>query len=544
MFIPGFIPGRQAAGDGNNRGGGMASIDRRGLLRGGLVLGGAAVASGVGFGGPTRAFASPALVRSGRPAVTHGVQAGDVTASTGVVWARADRPARMLVELSTTESFRHSWLVPGPVVTPASDLTGRVHLDHLPPGQRLFYRVRFADQHDPGLSGAQVAGTFATAPTGRRDLRFLWSGDLAGQGWGINPDFGGYRIFDAMRARQPDFFLNSGDTVYADGPLAATVALPDGGTWRNITTEEKSKVAETLAEYRGQYKYNLLDEPLRRFAASVAQVNQWDDHEVRNNWYPGELIVNDPRYTETRLDVLAARARQAFSEYVPIGSIRPDGEGRIYRKFSYGPLLDLFVLDMRTYKDPNTTDLETARDGGILGRTQTRWLKRELAASGAVWKVIANDLPLGLVVPDGTNIEAVAQGDPGAPKGRELELSDVLSSIRRHRVRNTVWLTADVHYTAALRYEPDRAAFTDFDPFWEFVSGPLNAGTFGPNAVDPTFGPEVVFSRTPPAANAAPSAGYQFFGEVNIDAGSRQLTVTLRDLNGAGLYETRLDPRH
>ena len=514
----------------------MTSMDRRTLLRGGVMLGGAAVLSG----GVSRAFAAPGLVRA-RPAVTHGVQAGDVTASTGVVWARADRPARMLVELSTTESFRHSWHVPGPVVTPDSDLTGRVHLRGLPAGERIFYRVSFAA--DSGAVGAPVTGSFGTVSRHPRDLRFLWSGDLAGQGWGINPDFGGYRIFDAMRARQPDFFLCSGDTVYADGPIPATVALPDGGTWRNLVTEEKSKVAETLAEYRGQYKYNLTDQPLRRFAAAVPQINQWDDHEVRNNWYPGQ-VIDDPRYTETRLDVLAARGRRAFGEYVPIGTVHADGSGRIYRRFSYGPLLDLFVLDMRTYKDPNTPGLETQRDGGILGAEQTAWLRRELAASRATWKVIANDLPLGIVVPDGTNIEAVAQGDPGAPKGRELELSDVLSSIRRHRVRNTVWITADVHYTAALRYDPDRAVFTDFDPFWEFVSGPLNAGAFGPNALDPTFGPEQVFAKTPPAPNSGPASGYQFFGEVNIDAGTRALSVTLRDLTGAALFETRLAPRH
>jgi hypothetical protein len=107
-------------------------------------------------------------------------------------------------------------------------------------------------------------------PVRRRDgVRFVWSGDLAGQGWGINPDLGGYRIYDAMGALDPDFFLCSGDNIYADGPIPSTAALPDGGTWRNVTTEEKSKVAETLAEFRGNFRYNLLDENLRRFNAQV-----------------------------------------------------------------------------------------------------------------------------------------------------------------------------------------------------------------------------------------------------------------------------------
>ena len=55
--------------------------------------------------------------------------------------------------------------------------------------------------------------------------------------------------------------------------------------------------------------------------------------------------------------------------------------------------------------------------------------------------------------------------------------------IKRAGVRNTVWITADVHYTAAHYYDPNKAAFQDFEPFWEFVSGPIHAGTFGPNSL-------------------------------------------------------------
>jgi len=109
-----------------------------------------------------------------------------------------------------------------------------------------------------------------------------------------------------------------------------------------------------------------------------------------------------------------------------------------------------------------------------------------------------------------------------------------------------VWITADVHYCAAHYYDPSRAAFQDFEPFWEFVAGPLNAGTFGPNLLDDTFGPQVVFQKTPAAgqANLPPSAGLQFFGQVDIDHGSRDLTVALKDLTGATLFTQRLRPRH
>ena len=98
--------------------------------------------------------------------------------------------------------------------------------------------------------------------------------------------------------------------------------------------------------------------------------------------------------------------------------------------------------------------------------------------------MIAADLPIGIVSED-----AIALGD-GPPERRECEIADLLSFLKRAGVRNIVWLTADMHYTAAHYYDPNRAVFQDFEPFWEFVSGPLHAGTWGPGPLDNTFGPQ------------------------------------------------------
>ncbi|MFD8046109.1 alkaline phosphatase D family protein [Streptomyces chartreusis] len=511
---------------------------RRSVLRGSLAASAALTL-------PTALGSAPAFALSGRPKAGWGVQTGDVTCDSGLVWVRSDRPARMIVETSATESFRTSRRWHGPLLGADTDFTGTTRLRGLPSGEQIHYRVLLADPDDPRRTGEPVTGTFRTASARRRDgIRFLWSGDLAGQGWGINPDFGGYTIYNAMGALDPDFFLCSGDNIYADGPITSSVALPDGSTWRNVTTQEKSKVAETLAEFRGNFRYNLLDDNLKRFNAQVPSIIQWDDHEVTNNWYPGE-ILGDARYTEKSVDVLASRARQAFSEYFPISTLRrPDG--RVYRTVRYGPLLDVFVLDMRTYRNANSTDDQTTDAQGILGAEQLKWLKGELSRSRAVWKVIASDMPLGLVVPDTgdgkPNIEAVAQGDPGAPLGRELQIAELLRFVKHRRITGTVWLTADVHHTSAQHYQPSRAAFTDFEPFWEFVSGPLNAGAFPASVLDNTFGPERVFVKAPTASNVSPAGGYQFFGEVEIDGHSGELTVRLREQDGTVLFTQVLQP--
>lgn len=516
-------------------------LDRRTLLRAGLAAG-AGLAGGAGLGAAgAGARRSPGFRPGDRPVLTHGVQSGDPAAHSAVVWTRADRVGRMFVEISRRPDLRGAREVPGPVLTPNTDLTGKLRLRGLPPGERLFYRVRVESLDRPGRSSEPLLGSLRTAPAdrsgGRRqrpDVRFVWSGDIAGQGWGINPELGGMTLFRSAAQLRPDFFLCSGDTVYADGPLSETVTLPDGRIWRNLVTEEKSAVAQTLAQYRGQFAYNLLDEHLRAFAAQVPQVNQWDDHEVVNNWYPGELL-DDPRYSETDVDVLAARARRAFHEWLPTG-----GE-QIYRRIGYGPLLDLFVLDMRTFKDPNGANAYADPRRGLLGTRQRYWLIRQLRRSRATWKVIACDLPLGLVVPDGgAAFEGVAQGDPGAPAGRELEFAEVLAAAHRSGVTGIVLLTADVHYTAAHHYDPARAAVGEFTPFWEFVSGPAHAGGFGPNRLDGTFGPQAVFVHAPPAPNTSPADGFQHFGEVAIDGESAAMTVNLRDQAGAVLWSTTL----
>jgi alkaline phosphatase D len=483
----------------------------------------------------------------GEAHITHGVQSGDVSTSCGVVWARADRTSRMIVEISPTESFRKVWRYEGPSAVPQTDFTAQTELYGLAPGEEFFYRVIFEDEYQPGRMSEPVVGRFKTAPTWARDVSFVWSGDTVGQGWGINPDIGGMTIYETMRTLRPDFFIHSGDTIYADDPLEERVALPDGTVWRNIVTEEKSKVAETLEEFRGNHRYNLMDDNLRRFNADVPVFAQWDDHETLNNWYPGE-ILDDPQYTVRDVDTLAYRANIAFHEYLPVRRL-PQEAGRIYRKVSYGPLLDVFFLDMRSYRGPNTTNDQPVPSSvtDFLGQPQLEWLKGALANSEATWKVIASDMPISLVVDDekdaaGTTFEAVANDDDGPALGRELEIAELLSSIKWLGVKNVVWFTADVHYTAAHHYDPSRAAFKDFNPFWEFVSGPLNSGTFGPNDLDGTFGPTVAFQKYADTEDQPPSAGLQFFGHTIIDGGTCVMTVNLKDTVGQTLYSVNLQP--
>ena len=481
-----------------------------------------------------------------RPDIPFGTATGDVTRDRAIIWSRTDRPARMLVEWSTTESMQNARRVRGPRTTEAAGYTARVDLSGLPPGQRIFYRVHFEDLADSRNLSVPGGGTFLSAPQVARDVTFAWSADTVGQGWGINTAWGGLRMYETMRLARPDFFVHTGDTIYADSPVPPEIKLPDGTIWRNVVTDEKSKVAETLDEFRGNYTYNLLDDNVRRFNREIPQLWLWDDHEVKNNWYPGMSLDADERYKQKDSRVLAAHARQAFLEYSPI-RLAPGAVPPIYRSCAYGPLLEVFAIDLRTYRGPNTANRQASPDAETMhaGAQQLAWLKRALRSSTATWKVIASDLPIGLVVRDGpAAFEAIANADPGNPLGRELEIADLLRYIRHERIRNVVWITGDVHYAAAHHYDPQRARFNDFDPFWEFVAGPLHAGTFGPNELDATFGPEVRFASVKPGAlgNRPPSDGQQFFGLTRIAAATKVMTVELRNLAGETIYTVNLEP--
>jgi len=515
---------------------------RRHLLQ--LTAGSAAFTA---LGGIARPYLSRA---ADRPQITHGVQSGDVSIDSGVVWARADRPARMQIEVATSDSFKDPRGVFVDAL-PESDFTAKALIENLPAGQDIFYRVRFQDLSDPSILSEPAVGRFRTAPSDRRSVSFTWSGDTAGQGWGIDEARGGMRTYAAMGKNRPDFFIHSGDTIYADGPIPAEMKLPNGEIWKNLVTEEKSKPAETLAEFRGNYKYNLLDKNLRAFNAEVPTFAQWDDHEVTNNWWPGEPLTRAEhlrkKYVDKNALALAVRASRAFHEYMPMRDTIAEA-GRVYRKIDYGPLLDVFMLDMRSYRGPNGADDQASYgpDAYFLGPTQIAWLKRELMASRATWKVIAADMPLSLIVVYDVDrkwgSEAIAQGD-GPPRGRELEIADLLSFTKHAGIRNTVWLTADVHYTAAHHYDPGKAQFQDFEPFWEFVSGPIHAGAFGPNQLDNTFGPQLVFQKVPEKSLQTSLIDLQFFGHIAIDGASQVMTVTLKDWNDTALWSTPIEPK-
>ena len=432
----------------------------------------------------------------------------------------------MLVEVATTDSFKDIRSAVAIDALPESDFTAKALLEDLPAGQDIFYRVRFEDLAAPTISSEAQVGRFRTAPNDRRSVSFVWSGDTAGQGWGIDEARGGMRTYATMLKNRPDFFIHSGDSIYADCPIERELKLPNGEMWKNLVTEEKSRIATTVADYRGNYKYNLLDAqsaPLQRRGAGVRAVGRPRGRQ--------RLVAGpDPRRLCQHQCVAARGARPARVLRIHAGAADP---GRDRAHLSQNLLrpaarrLHARHAQLSRAERPRPDATVRRRNAASSAQRNANGSSGSSTHSNATWKIIAADMPLSIVSSD-----AIAQGD-GAPLGRELEIAELLSFIKHAGVRNTVWITADMHYTAAHYYDPNRAVFQDFEPFWEFVSGPIHAGTWGPGELDNTFGPQVMYQNGCSAEqgeNLAPCFGLQFFGHVEIDGATEVMTVTLKDV--------------
>ncbi|HUS33091.1 MAG TPA: alkaline phosphatase D family protein [Kofleriaceae bacterium] len=465
------------------------------------------------------------VTRIARPQHTHGLQIGDVSTERALVWARCSEPARLELEWDTTPRFANARRTATPTaVTPDSDFAATVPLDKLPSAQRVFVRARFTREADRGTSDWATA-SFATP--GTAPFRVAWTGDTCGQGFGRNPDWGGLRGYAAVRDAKPAFLIHSGDLIYADNPIESEKRTLDGKLWRNISNERVARVAQDLDDFRARFAYNLEDDHVRALAAEVPILAQWDDHETHNNWFPSQTL-DDDRYTKLRdASRLAAFAQRAMREWTPMP------QGPVHRVVSYGPLLDVIVLDCRSFRTPNDAGAGTA----MLGAAQAAWFVDAVSRSRATWKIIACDQPLGLIIPDGPRDDRFeGYGNvAGPPLGREIELAAMLAELKARNAKNFVFITADVHYAAAHRFDPSRASVpsaVSFDPFWELVAGPIHAGTFGPNELDPSLGPELVFQWAPPpgTGNLAPWDGLQSFGTIDVSADA--LAISLLSIDG------------
>ncbi|RRJ29695.1 alkaline phosphatase [Halocatena pleomorpha] len=255
----------------------------------------------------------------------------------------------------------------------------------------------------------------------------------------------GYHTAHAKIAQdEPDVAIHLGDYIYE--------GQKEGSLGRG---HEPPKEITSKDDYRIRYAQYKTDPNLQAAHAACPWIVTWDDHEVANN-YADEISENDDPPAEFLKR--RANAYQAYFEHQPLRPARqPDGPNLpLYRRFTFGPLVEFNVLDTRQYRDDQVYSGDAAADPDrtLLGDEQEAWLIEGLTDSNARWNVLANQIPMA---PTDENRSPEKQEFGGGDKwdGYRASRERLLSVLKRESVRNPVVITGDVHRNYAYNVKAD-----------------------------------------------------------------------------------------
>ena len=325
----------------------------------------------------------------------------DVHADRALVWLSANDELRVhvrwgLMPDALTQQSAEVWL------NKPRDFTGHVTLQGLPAGSTVHFRAYVGDKPLP------EAGRFNTPRAAGQNFVLAFSGDMEER-------YKPFRIFDAMRAAKPDYFVHLGDTVYADIP--------------------RREFTPTLSHYRRKHANIRADRPLQAFMAQCATYAIWDDHEIENDAHGG--LAHLPI------------AEQVFREYWPCVSASAEKTG-LYRAVSLSPAVDLIIVDTRRFRS-----VQAMADGPektMLGTQQKLWFLDRLKQSKATFKIIATSVPF-----HGSSQDAWGN--------YKTERNEIVAFIKREHITNVVMISADYHF--ARDWSNKRTGIH------EFMAGPL-----------------------------------------------------------------------
>jgi alkaline phosphatase D len=408
-------------------------VVRAGTAAAAAILSPNALAAGLGSARP----AAPARV--GR--FSEGVMSGEPTTSAITLWTRlaeAEGKVGVDLEVATDRGFRHVVAHKRVSTSAAVNHNVKTRVTGLKAHEQYYYRFATATKDGP-------IGRFRTAlpADSLQPVRFaFWSCQDYTHGY--------YNAHELLAKEDLDFVVCLGDYIYDE----SYHTVKDGTGVRDDKTGKAQqatgqagvdyvRAAETLDDYRAKYGLYRSDESLRKVHARFPTVMLWDDHEVQDEYAGGDPTGGLPanhHYSRKR----RAAAYKAFFETMPYSPPKPD---RIYRRLQFGRTVDLLVMDQRQYRadqpcgdgvTPACVDWNQPR--AFLGRTQMNWLKGQLSASQAAWKVLANEV---MVMPAKVLGGSFFGFDSwqGYPQERE----ELLTHIRDHQIKDVVFVTGDIH---------------------------------------------------------------------------------------------------
>ncbi|MEU2503865.1 alkaline phosphatase D family protein [Streptomyces sp. NPDC007863] len=397
--------------------------------------------------------ASPALADAPAPAFLHGVASGDPLPDGVLLWTRVTpspeavpgsglgADVRVDWEVAEDRSFARVVASGAATASATADHTVKADVRGLRPATAYFFRF---------TAGGTVSATGRT--------RTAPAADSAAPGvrFGVvscaNYEAGHFSAYRHLAARGDlDAILHLGDYIYE----YASGVYPEAKD--TVRTHEPRHEIVSLADYRTRHGRYKTDPDLQALHAAHPVVAIWDDHEFANDAWTGGAENHTPG-AEGDWAARVAAAKRAYFEWMPV---RTSTEGTVFRRLRFGKLADLHLLDLRSFRSAQAKTGSGSVDDPertITGRAQLDWLKSGLAGSDAAWQLVGTSvmispvafgsLPAYLLEPlaelMGLPVEGIAvnvdQWDGYTDDRKEL-----LAHLSSRAIRNTVFLTGDIH---------------------------------------------------------------------------------------------------
>ncbi|MFJ4622704.1 alkaline phosphatase D family protein [Streptomyces sp. NPDC088812] len=410
-----------------------------------------AAAATAALAGPLAA--APSARAAEAPVFLHGLASGDPLPDGVLLWTRVTPTAEAIPGSGLGPDTEVEWLVArdkaltsvvakGSVTaTAASDHTVKADVRGLEPATDYWFRF------SAGGTDSPVART-RTAPAADASVAGLRFGVVSCANW----EAGYFSPYRHLAARGDlDAWLHLGDYIYEYG-------TGEYGT-RGTVVRQHAPAHEilTLADYRTRHGRYKTDPDLQSLHAAAPVVAIWDDHEIANDAWSGGA-ENHTEGTEGTWATRQAAAKQAYFEWMPV---RPALAGTTYRRLRFGRLADLSLLDLRSFRSQQVS----AGDGGVddpdrtlTGRAQLDWLKAGLTASDTTWRLVGNSVMISPFAVGSLSADLLAPLAEllGLPReglalntdqwdGYTDDRRELLAHLRANAVRNTVFLTGDIH---------------------------------------------------------------------------------------------------
>ena len=424
---------------------------------------GAAGAGALAVGLPV-ALGGPAPADAATDAFRHGVASGDPLADAVILWTRVTPPPNAAPGSGRGAASTLAWEVAadrgfGRIVASgtantdaARDHTVKVDATGLSPATSYWYRFRVTG--GPAAGAVSPVGRTKTAPAANADPSSVRFGVVSCSNWEAGY-FAAYRYLE--RRDDLDAVVHLGDYIYEYG--AGEYVGKTGAVRKHAPTHD----IVSLADYRIRHAQYKTDPDLKALHARHPFIVTWDDHESADNSWRGGAENHNRR--QGSWAKRKANADRAYFEWMPIRPEVSADDRHIYRRLRYGNLLELSMLDLRTYRDQEVARWSNKTDDPsrtITGRRQMEWVKGGIATSTAKWQIVGTSVMMSpvLIPPlDPARTKALTDlvgfpenglmFNPDQWDGYQKDRERLLDAVEAAGKKNVVFITGDIHMSWA-----------------------------------------------------------------------------------------------